>query len=126
VRKNGFVSVASHRTTEHHWFTRIGRSRWLRTHPLMYGVMIDSEVGRTASRSSSSFVPASVTHATSGSNPSTISFSRSRYDSGMNMGKYAFCTPLSLNFASRKRLSRSQTAYARGRVTMNPLIPSGP
>ncbi len=78
VRKNGFVSVASHRTTEHHWFSRIGRSRCDRTHLAMNGVMMDSLVGRTASRSSNSSWPASDTHATSGSNPSTMSFSRSR------------------------------------------------
>ena len=74
--------------------------------------MIVSEVGRIATGSCNSEFPLRVTHATSGANPSTCSFSFSKAPRETNMGKYAFYlsrqqriptfTPLSLIFWSRK------------------------
>ena len=52
--------------------------------------MIVSDVGRRTSGSPSSSPPACVTTATSGANPSTCSFSFSRSDCGMSIGKYRF------------------------------------
>jgi hypothetical protein len=53
------------------------------------GMMMASEVGRTASRSLSSSSPPWVTQATCGANPATCSASFLRKDSGMKRGKAA-------------------------------------
>jgi hypothetical protein len=89
-----------------------------------------SEVGRIAIGSSRSEFPlllvnlnawgqmkpdthARVTHATSGENPSMWSFSRSRTEWEMNMGKYEFWTPNSL-------ISRSnQARYINSNKTVD-------
>jgi hypothetical protein len=78
------------------------------------GYIAVSEVGRMAIGSSRSELPlkvtlslrgcgrimnhtyARVTQATSGEKPSIWSFSRSRTLEETNIGKYAFCTPISL------------------------------
>ena len=57
------------------------------------GYMTVSDVGRTAIGFSSSDCPLRVTHATSGANPSTWSFSAVSARSDTNSGKYAFSTP---------------------------------
>ena len=73
-----------------------------------------SEVGRTISSSSSLASGSTTTPFPSGSfirrwcvttahslaNPATCSASRLKKDFGMNRGKYAFCTPVSLNMPS--------------------------
>jgi len=80
----------------------------------MYGVMIDSEVGRTASRSSSSFVPGLGHPRDLGVEPLDDLLFAFEVRLGMNSGKVGVLTPVLLNFASRKPCSRSQIAYARG------------
>lgn len=56
--------------------------------------MTASEVGRTATGTSSSLSPALVTQASSGANPSTCSFSFSSDLDDRNMGKLASSTPI--------------------------------
>ncbi len=85
--------LVSHRMTLHHWFIFNGKSRWLCTHLANIEYIIVSDVGLSASFSESSSFPPWVTHATSGTNPSKCWDSFFRNDSGMNIGKYAFCTP---------------------------------
>mmetsp|Transcript_10588 Transcript_10588/g.23158 ORF Transcript_10588/g.23158 Transcript_10588/m.23158 type:complete len:236 (-) Transcript_10588:917-1624(-) len=86
-RRKGVASLNSHRTTLLHWFSSIGRSRWLRIHFAKKGYMMVSEVGRMAIGSASSVVPDLVTHATSGANPSRWSFSVFSARSLTNSGK---------------------------------------
>ena len=86
MRRNGRVTF-SQRTTLAHWLMSTGRSRQDLIH-LAYSVpMIASDVGRIASRSSSSSSPPRVTHATCGAKPSTCSASFIRRLSGMKSGK---------------------------------------
>src|SRR5207248_129064 len=75
VRRNRRVRI-SQRTTFAHWLMRIGRSRQDWTHFPYMVMMIASDVGRIASRSSSSSLPAAVIQATSGLKPATCSASR--------------------------------------------------
>jgi len=51
--------------------------------------------------SSNFFSPTLVTVAISGENPSICSFSLLNNDSGINNGKYTFCTPFALNSLSK-------------------------
>jgi hypothetical protein len=76
----------------------------------MYSPITVSDVGRTTIGSSSSLPPAWVTTASSGLKPSTCSASRSRYDCGMNSGKYALRAPASLMRRSMSACIRSQMA----------------
>ena len=86
VRRNGRVTF-SQRTTLAHWFRSTGRSRHDCTHFAYIEQIKASEVGRMASGSSSSSPPPIVTHAHSGENPSTCSFSFSRRLLGTSNGK---------------------------------------
>ena len=86
VRRNGRVTF-SQRTTLAHWLMSTGRSRHDWIHLAYIVPKITSDVGRTASRSSSFSVPPWVIHATCGAKPSTCSASFSRRLSGMNSGK---------------------------------------
>ena len=78
---------SSQRTTFAHWFSSIGRSRWLWIHLEKKLLITVSLVGRTTSGSSSSLPPPCVTTASSGAKPSTCSASSLRKDSGMKSGK---------------------------------------
>lgn len=120
VRKKGTGCLNSHLTTLFHWLIFNGRSLWLRIHFLYVSYIIVSDVGRMASRSGSLESPASVTHATSGEKPSMCDDSFFKSDSGMNSGKYAFCTPRSLNPASKTSCNNSHILYAYGLITRQP------
>ena len=100
VLKNSLVLI-SHLTTFDHWLISIGRSLWLDIHFANIWFIIVSEVGLTINGSSNSLPPACVTVANSGEKPSTCSASFSINDLGINIGKYAFLWPVSLNLLSK-------------------------
>src|SRR5438445_6744819 len=87
--------------------------------------MIVSDVGRTASGSSSSSMPAPalVTHATSGAKPSMCSASFIRNERGMSRGNAQFSWPLSLIMSSKARWIASHIAHPYGRTTIIPRMP---
>ena len=87
VRKKGVGCLNSQRTTEHHWLSLSGRSRWERIQPAKAGYIIVSLVGRMAMGWSRLPSPDLVTHATSGAKPSTWSFSALSFASETNIGK---------------------------------------
>src|SRR5206468_1627986 len=91
----------------------------------MSGPMIVSEVGRTASGSSSSSIapPARVTHATSGAKPSMCSASFIRNSRGMSKGKAQFSWPDCLIMSSKARVIASHIAQPYGRTTIMPRTP---
>jgi hypothetical protein len=80
-----------------------------------------SEVGLNANLSPISFVPECVTQKTSGLNPAKCFCSFPNSDSGINIGKNPFLTPLRANFLSNVLLSDSQIEYPSGLSTINPL-----
>src|SRR6266581_2536283 len=91
----------------------------------MIAPTIASDVGRTASGSSSSSMraPALVTHATSGAKPSTCSASFIRNSRGISSGKAQFSCPLSLIMSSKARWIASHIAQPYGRTTIMPRTP---
>ena len=110
----------SQRTTLFHWFSLSGRSRHDLIQRETTSYIIVSDVGLTASLSSSFEWPASVTHATSGAKPAMCSDSLLRSRSGMNSGKYAFWMPTRLNSESTNLWTFSQIAYPEGLRTRHP------
>src|SRR5438132_3617485 len=84
-----------------------------------------SDVGRTASGSSSSSMPAPalVTQATSGAKPSMCSASFIRNERGMSSGNAQFSCPLSLIMSSKARVIVSHIAQPYGRTTIMPRTP---
>src|SRR6266550_3149004 len=91
----------------------------------MIAPMMVSDVGRTASGSSSSSMraPAFVTQATSGAKPSTCSASFIRNSRGISSGKAQFSCPLSLIMSSKARWIASHIAQPYGRTTIIPRTP---
>ena len=98
MRRNSLVALVSQRTMLHHWLIFSGKSRQLRIHFEKVAYMMVSDVGRTASFSSSGVSPPWVTQATSGVNPAKCSASFLRKLSGMNNGEVDVPVPGCLDF----------------------------
>ena len=120
-RKNGLVSF-SHLITLHHWLYTNGKSLHEFNHFEYRVENIVSDVGLTHNFSSSSSSPPIVTHATSGANPSTWSFSFASKFSGISTGKFTFFTPIFLNFSSSYFCIFSHIAYPYGFIAIHPFV----